>query len=127
MSEFTLHTYNTAKEAYIPALKQAEKLFGFVPNLIAALAESPSTVNAYLQLNSLFNSTSFTLIERQVIMTTVSHYTDFQYSFAAHSTISKMLKISDERVNAIIYGHPIINPKLEALRILTHLAACGVI
>lgn len=121
MSEFTLHTNKTAKQASISALKQAEELFGFVPNLIAALAESPATVNAYLQLNSLFDSSSFTSAERQVIMLTVSRYADCQYCLAAHGTISKMLKISDERVNAIIYGHPIIEPKLEALRIFTHL------
>ena len=121
MSEFTRHQKNTAKKESIPALKQAEELFGFVPNLIAALAESPSTVNAYLLLNSLFDNTSFTSVERQVIMLTVSRYADCQYCLAAHSTISKMLKISDERVNAIIYGHPITEPKLEALRIFTHL------
>jgi len=121
MSEFTQHRINTAKKESIPALKHAEKLFGFVPNLIAALAESPATVNAYLQLNSLFDSTSFTLTERQVIMLTISRYADCQYCLAAHSTISKMLKVSDERVNAIIYGHPITEPRLEALRIFTHL------
>ncbi len=121
MSEFTQHTYNTAKQASLPALKQAEELFGFVPNLIAALVESPATVNAYLQLHSLFEHTSFTAVEKQVIMLTVSRNADCQYCLAAHSTFSKMLKISDERVNAIIYGHPITEPKLEALRIFTHL------
>lgn len=121
MSEFTLYNHNTAKKDSQPALKQAEQLFGFVPNLIAALAESPATVNAYLQLNSLFDNTSFSSVERQVIMLTVSRYADCQYCLAAHSTISKALKVADERVNAIIYGHPIIEPKLEALRIFTHL------
>jgi len=121
MSEFTRYQINTAKKESIPALKKAEQLFGFVPNLIAALAESPATVNAYLQLNRLFDSTSFTSVERQVIMLTISRYADCQYCLAAHSTISKMLKVSDERVNAIIYGHPVTEPKLEALRIFTHL------
>jgi len=121
MTKFIQYQKNTAKKESISALKQAEKLFGFVPNLIAALAESPSTVDAYLQLNSLFDSTSFTSSERQVIMLTVSRHADCQYCLAAHSTISKMLKVSDERVNAIIYGHPITEPKLEALRIFTHL------
>lgn len=121
MSEFTLHTNNTAKKPSLPALKQAEQLFGFIPNLIAALAESPATINAYFQLNSVFDNSSFSSVERQVIMLTISRHADCQYCLAAHSTISKMLKVSDERVNAIIYGHPITEPKLEALRIFTHL------
>jgi len=83
MPEFTRYQKNTAKKEPIPALKQAEDLFGFVPNLIAALAESPATVNAYFQLNSLFDSTSFTSVERQVIMLTVSRYADCQYCLAA--------------------------------------------
>ena len=53
-------------------------------------------------------------------MLTISRYADCQYSLAAHSTISKMLKVADDSVNAIIYGHPITDPKLEALRIFTH-------
>jgi len=121
MPEFTRYQKNTAKKESITALKKAEELFGFIPNLIAALAESPATVNAYFQLNSLFDNTSFTSVERQVIMLTISRYADCQYCLAAHSTISKMLKVSNERINAIIYGHPIIEPKLEALRIFTHL------
>mgnify|MGYP000279348689 CR=1 FL=1 len=121
MSKFTIHTHKTAKNKSIPALKKAEQLFGFVPNLIAVLAESPASVDAYLKLNSLFEQTSFSSVERQVIMLTISRYADCQYCLAAHSTISKMLKVSDERVNAIIYGHPITDPKLEALRIFTHL------
>jgi len=44
MSKFTRYRINTAKEESIPALKQAEQLFGFAPNLIAALAESPTTI-----------------------------------------------------------------------------------
>ena len=121
MSEFTRYQKNTAKKESIPALKKTEELFGFVPNLIAALAESPATINAYLQLNNLFDSTSFISVEQQVIMLTISRYANCQYCLAAHSTISKMLKVSDQRVNAIIYDHPITEPKLEALRIFTHL------
>jgi len=121
MAEFTRYQKNTAKKESINALNQAEELFGFIPNLVTALAESPATVNAYLQLNTLFVKTSFTSVEKQVILLTISRYADCQYSLAAHSTISKMLKIADERVNAIIYGQPITETKLEALRIFTHL------
>jgi len=121
MSKFTIHTPKTAKAESISALNQAEQLFGFVPNLIAILAESPASIDAYLNLNSLFDATSFSSEERQVIMLTVSRYADCQYCLAAHSTISKMLKVSDESVNAIIYGHPITDPSLEALRVFTHI------
>jgi len=121
MSEFTIHNINTAKAESIPALKKAEQLFGFVPNLIAVLAESPSSVDAYLKLNSLFDATSFSSVERQVIILTISRYAGCQYCLAAHSTIAKTLKVSDDRVNAIIYGHPITDPALEALRIFTRM------
>ena len=46
MTEFTTHTIKTAPETSRPLLQRAEKELGFIPNLYAAMAESPATLEA---------------------------------------------------------------------------------
>lgn len=41
MADFTVHTIETAPGQSVALLQGAQKAFGFVPNLIGALAESP--------------------------------------------------------------------------------------
>ena len=46
MPEFTAHTLDTAPQASRKILQNAEKQLGFIPNLYAAMAESPATLEA---------------------------------------------------------------------------------
>ena len=47
MSEFTIHTLDTAPQASRQILQNTEKQLGFIPNLYAVFAESPITLEAY--------------------------------------------------------------------------------
>lgn len=64
MSEFTIHTLDTAPQASIKLLHNTEKHLGFIPNLYAAVSESPATLEAYQLLTTLFDKTVFTATER---------------------------------------------------------------
>ena len=68
MTEFTSHTYDTAPMASKPLIQKAEQKWGFIPNLLAVMAESPATLESYLTLGQLFDKTSFTVTERQLIL-----------------------------------------------------------
>ena len=68
MSEFTLHTLETAPLESRPFLQQAKNQLGFIPNLYAALAESPAILETNQVLTALFNKTAFTVTERQLIL-----------------------------------------------------------
>ena len=72
MSHFPLHTAETAPTAAQPLLQGAERKLGFVPNLYAHLAEAPAALEAYFALSAQFDKTSFTPIERQVVLLAAS-------------------------------------------------------
>jgi len=119
MSEFIAHTVKTAPDASKPLLQKAEQSFGFIPNLMAAMAESPATLESYQTLHSLFDKTSFTVTERQLVLLSISRYRNCCYCLAAHSSIAKMQKIPAEIVNAVYYNQSLNDDKLNALRTFT--------
>ena len=119
MSHFTLHTIESAPSDSVPTLDAARKAFGSIPNLIAVLAESPAAVKGYLTLSSIFDESSFSDTEKQVVILTASRYNECHYCMAAHSTVADMQKVDAEVTNAIRNDLPITDPKLEALRQFT--------
>ncbi len=119
MTQFTVHNKNTASEKAKESLQKAEQAFGFAPNLIGVLAESPQAAKAYLDLNTLFSSTSFTPSEQQVVLLAISRYHECHYCIAAHSTVAHMQNVPAEVVEAIRNDQRIPNRQLEALRSFT--------
>jgi uncharacterized peroxidase-related enzyme len=119
MTEFTSHTYDTAPMASKPLIQKAEQKWGFIPNLLAVMAESPATLESYLTLGQLFDKTSFTVTERQLILLSISRYRNCCYCLAAHGTIAKSQNISTDLVNAVYYKQPFNDEKLDALRTFT--------
>jgi hypothetical protein len=72
MSQFQIHSILTANATAKPLLEGSLKKYGFVPNLHGGLAEAPATLKAYIELTALFDQTSFSPTERQVILLAIS-------------------------------------------------------
>ncbi len=116
MSEFKVHTVDTAPEQSVAFLQGAQQAFGFVPNLIGVLAESPAVVEAYLTLSKIFDKSSLSPVERQVAVLSVSRINECDYCMASHSVIASMQKVPADVIQAIRNDKPIADEKLEALR-----------
>jgi uncharacterized peroxidase-related enzyme len=119
MSEFTIHTLDTAPQASRQILQNTEKQLGFIPNLYGVFSESPTTLEAYQKLTALFDKTTFTVTERQLVLLSISRYRNCSYCLAAHGTVAKMQKIPTEIIHAVYYNQPLSDTKLEALRTFT--------
>lgn len=119
MSEFEVYTKQSAPKQSVTLLEQAESAFGFVPNLLGVLAESPATLKAYLTLGQIFDESSFTPVERQIVILAVSRFNECQYCVAAHSVIAGATKVPKQAVKAIRSDEPIEDARLEALRRFT--------
>lgn len=117
--KYPIHTFDSAPEGAKEALLGAKKAFGFVPNLLGTMAEAPALLKAYLAVGALFDETSFTPTERQIVMLATSYENGCEYCVSAHTAISAMQKVPEAVVQAIRDGMPIADPKLEALRRLT--------
>jgi alkylhydroperoxidase family enzyme len=79
MSNYQIHTKETASPQSAEMLANAEKAYGFIPNLLGTMAESPVMLKAYLALGKIFDETSFTPTERQVVILTASRFNDCRY------------------------------------------------
>ncbi|ALF55239.1 carboxymuconolactone decarboxylase [Nostoc piscinale CENA21] len=117
--DFTIYTIETAKEASKKALLHAKETFGLIPNLEGILAESPATLKGGMALWDLFETTSFTPIEQQVIYLTANYEHDCRYCMAAHSGLAKMIGMTPEDIEALRHGQPLADQNLQALRLFT--------
>lgn len=116
MSRFTTHTLETAPAEGRETLQAVNKAYGFIPNLIANMVESPAAAKAYTTLTGIFEETSFSPTEQQVVQLTISRLNGCEYCVAAHSTIAGMQNVDEDIVAAIRDDKPIADDKLEALR-----------
>ncbi len=119
MTDFPVHTVETAPAASKEALTAAQSKFGFVPNLMGELAEIPSALKAYVTLGELLAQTSLTPIEQQIVLATASIANGCEYCVAAHSAGLSAAGLSKDQLDALRDGRPMTDPKLQALREFT--------
>lgn len=118
MTEFTLHTFDTAPEASVPLFEKSMKGFGMIPNLHAVMGESPGLLEAYQVVHGLFMQTSFSDDEKTVVWQTINVEHECHYCVPAHTMISNMMGVDKEISDALRNNTP-LPEKLEALRVFT--------
>ena len=119
MPSFKIHDIESAPEASRPLLESSVKAFGRIPNLHAVMAESPEHLEAYKTLHSLFERTSLSKVERNVVWMTINVENACHYCVPAHTAIALMQGVDGEIVDALRAGSPLKDSRLEALRQFT--------
>lgn len=116
---YTPHTIDSAPATAKETLTGVNNAYGFVPNLMGVMAEAPALLRAYRTIADLFEETSLSPTERQIILLATSYENGCEYCVAAHTVIAGMQHVSEDVVQAIRAGRPIAHPRLEALRRFT--------
>ncbi len=119
MTEFKLHTAETAPAEAAPLFENSRKAFGMIPNLHAVMAESPELLEAYQVTHTLFSRCSLSDEERNVVWLAINVENQCHYCVPAHSMIAKMQGVSDETLENLRDGRPLDDPRLETLRQFT--------
>ncbi len=119
MTDFIIHTRETAPAASNPFLDKLQKAIGFVPGLFGVLAEAPKALEAYDVLSELFKGTSFTPTEQHVVLLTINYENNCGYCMPAHTGLAKLDRVPDDVIEAIRNGAVIADTKLQALRTFT--------
>jgi alkylhydroperoxidase family enzyme len=119
MTDFTLHTVDSAPEKSRPLLAASQQEMGMIPGLHAVMAESPSVLNAYQTLHQLALDSSFDKDEITVVWQTINVENACHYCVPAHTGIARMMEVSDDITNALRDEKPLPNDRLEALRTFT--------
>lgn len=119
MAAFHIHSKETAPAPADKLLAATETSLGFVPNLFGVIAESPTALRAFVQLNNLFGQSSFNPTSREIIQIAVSVENDCNYCVAGHTAFAEMQNVSRDIVEAVRNNQPIADHKLEALNRFT--------
>lgn len=119
MSEFTVHTLETAPDDAGQSLAASKKMVGFIPNLHAVMAEQPVLLEAYKTMAGLSARAGLSAIEQQVVFQTINYENGCSYCMAAHSVISDGQKVPADITEALRKGTELPDAKLNALATYT--------
>jgi uncharacterized peroxidase-related enzyme len=115
MTTFIVHTTDRAPADSTDSLRALEKGLGFVPNLAATMAESPTLINGFVALRRTLAGGELTGVEREIVALAVSLENDCDYCMAAHSTFALMQEADQDAVSAARTGDEPDDPNLGAL------------
>jgi len=96
-------------------LGKAEQNYGFIPNILGVMANSPALLEAYMSLSQIFEKTSFSAAEKQTVLLAVSTVNECGYCKSAHTAIAKMQNVDEAILKAIANGDKLPDAKLDAL------------
>ena len=119
MAQFPLHTRATAPFEAKPILDQAAQTMGYVPALLAQMAEAPALLEGYAALSAIFRKTGLSPAEQQLVLLTASVEHDSHYCTPAHTVRARDAAIDEATLDAVRAGRPVADPRLEALRAFT--------
>jgi AhpD family alkylhydroperoxidase len=112
---FPHHTFDSAPAKSKPTLLKLKENVGLVPNLAAAMAESPSLIEGFAAIRAIYQSGTFSPIEREVLSLTNAVENECRYCRAIHSTFALKAGMPAETLRALREGNSPAEGKLKAL------------
>ena len=114
--KFQLHTKDSAPEASQPLIDQVAKSYGFLPNIYAVLAESPTAISTYVHITGQLKEHGLlTPQEQQIVMLAVSVTNRCDYCVAAHTMVAGMNQVPDDVIQSLREGREPSDPKTAGL------------
>lgn len=119
--DLPLQTVETASGSAKPALEKARQQLGFVPNMYAAMANSPGVLQTYLDGYARFRADGgFSPAEQEVVFLTISRRNGCNYCMAAHSMLAeKQSQVPPPVLAALREARPLPDARLDALATFT--------
>lgn len=115
MSTYQIHGIDTAPENSRPLLDGLQKNLGMIPNLAAAMAESPELLKSFLTVREIYQGGSFTPAEIEVLSLTAAFENNCAWCMTFHTRMARAQGISPESVEALREGRSPVEPRLAAL------------
>jgi alkylhydroperoxidase family enzyme len=115
MTNFPVHTIESAPERSKPALQQLQSAFGMIPNLIGVMSTSPVLINSLVGLFGKVHGASFTEPQVQIVLLTDAVTNASTWAVAFHTTLALKEGIDPADVRAIREGRLPKDSKFAAL------------
>jgi uncharacterized peroxidase-related enzyme len=113
MNTFSVPTHNDVTLENQAIFDNLKKALGFVPNLYATFAYSPTALSTYLARQHA--KSSLKPKERELINLVVSQVNDCAYCLAAHTVLGKTLGFTETQIMEIRHGRASFDARLDAL------------
>jgi alkylhydroperoxidase family enzyme len=101
MPNYPIHTIASAPEGSKSGLEQLQKAFGVIPNIAAAIANSPKLINSLVGVFQQVHSSSLTEQEIQIVLLTDAVVNSSTYAVAFHTGLALQAKVSTGETDAI--------------------------
>jgi len=101
MANFPVHTVESAPERSKPALQQLQSVFGMIPNIAGAIANSPVLINSLVGLFGNVHGGSFTEAQVQIVLLTDAVTNSSTRAVAFHTALALKEGIDPADVQAI--------------------------
>ena len=88
MTDFTIHTIDTAPERARAGLGAAQQKLGFIPNMMAVLAESPVALEGYQAVQGALATSSLSTAEQHFLALAISVDNGCTYCVPAYSMMA---------------------------------------
>ncbi len=116
---FPLFDETTAPETARPILAKTKEEFKMIPNLERTMALAPTLLESYVVSWNLFQNTSLSSIERQIVYQTANFENECDYCVPWHTLLSKQAKMPQEDIQALRNGAKLSNSRHQELRRFT--------
>jgi uncharacterized peroxidase-related enzyme len=120
MSRLPLHTPESAPAASRPYLERSQAANGFLPNLVAMLANAPVALETYLTVGDINARSGLSLAEREVVQITAAGIHGCGFCVAGHTAVAlKKAQLAPALVEAIREQQPLSDARLQAVAVFT--------
>lgn len=118
MTNYPVHTIESAPERSKPALQQLQAACGMIPNIAGAIATSPVLINSLVGLFGNVHGGSFTEAQVQIVLLTDAVTNGSTWAVAFHTALALKEGIDPADVQAIREGGLPKDAKFAALSAL---------
>lgn len=116
MSRLELKTPENAPAEARPFLENAQQTSGFIPNLLAVLANAPAALETYITVSAINAKASLTLAEREVVQLIAATTHGCSFCVAGHTAIAtNKAKLPAEVIEALRARGELPDARYEAL------------
>lgn len=118
MPNYPIHTIASAPQNSQPGLQQLQQAFGVIPNIAAAIANSPKLINSLVGVFQQVHTSSLPEPEIQIVLLTDAVTNSSTYAVAFHTALALQQGVRAEETDAIRAGRVPADRRFAALSTL---------
>lgn len=115
MTTFPVHTIETAPADSRETLAEVREKLGMIPNLAAAMAESPTLLRAFFTVRDIYANGTLTAVDIQVLSLTNAFENGCAWCMAFHSAAALRAGLPADELTRLRAGDAPIEPRLKAM------------